>query len=181
MQRLAEIVKDNTVALVGNAKSIFGSGSGSAIDAHEVVIRMNAGLPDRNGMAIHVPDLGRRTTVWATAKFFGPLPADCLLMVFFKLTQLGDRDWARYDLRYPEAPMVRWPVEWERECRGFVGADPGTGIRLLWLLKTKLAPKQVSLFGIDCWATATHWSGRGPTPNHSPELERIAMAKLLEL
>jgi hypothetical protein len=75
--------------------------------------------------------------------------------------------------------MIRWPHALEDACRKFVGADPGTGIRLLWWLKTHAKPSQVSVFGFDCWKTPSAWSGRFNTPNHKPDLEQAALDRLM--
>lgn len=177
MQRLREIVDGRRVALVGNASSIRGSCLGPVIDAHEVVIRMNICFP--GGGHHWVDDIGEKTDVWATAKHFGDPPHGSKLMVFMKLTTLGDRDWKHYLATHPNMPKVRWPHDLETDCRNFVGADPGTGIRLLWWLRRQAQPESISVYGMDCWETTSHWNGRMNTPNHSPEKERIAMARLL--
>src|SRR5690606_25749069 len=126
-------------------------------------------------------DVGRKTTVWATAKHWpGCCPADAVALLFMKLTELGDRHWHGVQRELGgRLPLVRWPQAYEDCCREFVGADPGTGIRLLWWLRKLARPAQVSVFGMDCWQTTTHWSGRGCTKNHVPRLEAEAMRKLL--
>ena len=177
MQPLHDLTFRQRVALVGNAASIFAKADGKAIDAHDVVIRMNMGLP--NLWAHKVESLGTRTDVWATAKHFGIPPRECKLTVFMKLTELGNRDWQSISKLYPTLPMIRWPHELEVECRQFVGADPGTGIRLLWWLKTHGKPASVSTFGMDCWESTSHWSGKKNTPNHMPDLEKAAMPRPL--
>jgi len=178
MKRLAALVADRTVALVGNAMSLVdGDARGTEIDGHDVVIRMNAGLPGVLPRNI----VGERTDVWATAKHFGKrIDPEPTLMVFMKLTKLGNRDWAQFLLDdYRDYPMVRWPQELEDEVKEFVGADPGTGIRMLYYLKRIAHPKSVSLFGMDCWTTPSSWSEKFHTPNHDPELERDAVARLI--
>lgn len=174
LPQLREIVDGRTVALVGNASSILGSGVGKRIDEHDVVIRMNLGI-----FGVPYVDAGYRTDVWAAAKYWPEARSDAKLIVFMKLTPLGDRHWNAWQRDFPHDPLVRWPRHLEDECRAFVGADPGTGIRLLWWLKKHAEPKSVSVFGFDCWETASHWSGKKQTPNHSPAMERIAMRILL--
>ena len=98
-----------------------------------------------------------------------------------KLTQTGQRELTPMTLRAKESgcPLVVWPKELEDACREFVGADPGTGIRILWFLRKVAQPRAVCCYGMDCWEAPSHWSGRMNTPNHSPNLEREAMLKLL--
>lgn len=176
MQLLREMVGGCSVALVGNASSIFERQDGALIDSHDVVIRMNAGYPHLAGRR---ESTGSRTDIWATAKpFLGP-PKDSQIIVWMKLTQLGATHLRIMQSRGYRQPILEWPQEMEDECRNFVGADPGTGIRVLWFLKTLATPRSVAVFGMDCWRTPTHWSGKMNTPNHKPDLEAIAMEKLL--
>jgi hypothetical protein len=177
MQSLAEYVKGKRVALVGNAMSMLVNAEPDFIDGHDVVIRINLGLP-----GIIAPFLiGERTDIWASAKYWpeAPVPDDAKFVLFMKLTELGDKHWEQWNKSAPHCPLLRWPKDYEEECRKFVGADPGTGVRLLWWLKTKTQVKTVSLVGFDCWKSPSHWSGRRNTPNHSPDLEQAAIDKLM--
>ena len=175
MQLLADLVRNRSVALVGNAASILTKDLGVVIDAHEVVIRINLGLPHR----LPADACGRRTTIWATAKHWpGECPKDVMAVLFMKLTALGDKHWSALMAESLPQPCVRWPLDLEERVHRFVGADPGTGIRLLWWLRHECSPSTVGVYGMDCWQSKTHWSGRGHTPNHVPELERIALEKL---
>jgi len=176
MQLLHDLVDGKSVALVGNAVSLASMGKADEIDAHEIVIRMNLGLPHIIGKLS-----GRRTTIWAAAKRWvgNSWPPDCKALLFMKLTSLGDKHWSELQSDNPPFPMIRWPLDLEQQCHDFVGADPGTGIRLLWWLKKVATPATVNVYGMDCWSTPSNWSGKFETPNHKPDLERIAMSKLL--
>lgn len=177
MNRTAEMVLGKSVALVGNAQSLLTQGKAAEIDAHDVVIRINLGIPG----IVPAPQIGERTDIWATAKFWGvdKVPKDAKIAVFMKLTQLGDKHWS--ELVYANTSMVlqRWPQRLEDEVKEFVGADPGTGIRILYWLKRYAKPSSVSVYGMDCWETPTHWSHRMNTPNHKPDLEKKALEALL--
>lgn len=173
MKALEQLVAGKTVALVGNAKSLQREEKGWEIDSHDVVVRINLGptilKPHRTGS---------RTDVWATAKYF-PTYSECQHMVFMKLTPLGNSHWGMFRTHYPDRSKERWTQELEDEVREFVGADPGTGIRLLYWLKRKSSAARVSIYGMDCWDTVSWPSGQMNTPNHVPDLERQAMARLL--
>lgn len=176
------LVRGCSVALVGNSAAILRGTAGHQIDHHDVVIRMNLGLPFR--FMPRVPEaIGSRTTIWATAKHWPGVrpPKDCKASVWMKLTDLGRQQFPLFLAEIPSELLVDiWPQDLEDECREYVGADPGTGIRMLWWLKTKAKPRSVSCFGMDCWETPTsHWSGKGHTKNHDPDLERAAMLRLL--
>lgn len=183
MRPIADLVAGKTVALVGNAASILREQHGESIDAHQIVIRMNLGLPEQIGRPVLI---GRRTDIWATAKYWGGIyPKNAPSWVFMKplgLTKLGDEHWLACESLWEmvgDDSLDRWPMDLEREVRDFVGADPGTGVRLLYWLKRHASPLQISLFGFDCWQTPSHWSNKGPTSNHSPRLERLAIERLL--
>lgn len=180
LSQLDALVNGKTVALVGNSSNADTFAGGPPIDDHDVVIRINLGLPTA---LPHATWLGRRTTIWATAKFFHTarwleVPK---LGVFMKLTQMGDEHWRIFQARKPTFPMIRWPRELEDECERFVGASPSTGIRMLWYLKTKASPSHVSTYGFDNWATPTNWSGKMNTVSHEPKKEADAMRRLLVL
>lgn len=179
LQALADLVADKRVALVGNAESILACDRGYEIDTHyDIVIRMNGGLPRIVG---NERAIGRRTDVWACAIPFGPPPPETKFVVFMKLTEKGDRDWpvVLEACERRECLAERWPESYEAMARSYVGADPGTGIRLLWWLRHHARPLSVAVFGMDCWRTRSHWSKRGNTPNHDPGLELLALQRLM--
>ena len=172
-----EIVEGHSVALVGNSQKILKEKPGRLIDNHDVVIRINRGLPK----FFDAESIGSRTTIWATAKYWKDCapPSDCSATLWMKLTPLGQQHLKLMQSVVKPDELFGWTTDLETECREFVGADPGTGIRLLWWLKTKTRARSVSCYGMDCWEAPSHWSGRKNTPNHSPDLERAAMLKLL--
>jgi len=176
MTMLARYVCDKSVALVGSAKSLHSQDKAQQIDAHDVVIRMNLSTP-----TVQLPSLvGRKTDIWAMAKSFSGhrTPPGTSHILFMKLTELGNRDWVCALNERRSVDLTRWPQALEDQVKEFVGADPGTGIRLLYWLKRIAKPKSVSIFGMDCWETPSCWSG-APAAAHDPALERIAMATLL--
>jgi hypothetical protein len=179
VQSLVDLVAGRSVALVGNSQRILQDKPAKQIDSADCVIRINRGLPQ----IIDPTAVGERTTIWATARFWGDLviPADCCCVLWMKLTALGN---AQFPLMaaacdQTQTPIIRWPQALEDACELFVGAPPGTGIRVLWWLKMCASPRSVSCYGMDCWEEPTHWSGKKNTPNHVPELERQAMLRLL--
>jgi len=174
---LSEIVAGKAVALVGNSEQILRDRPAKVIDSADVVVRINRGLPQVTDPA----SIGSRTDVWATAKHWPDLsvPADCKVVVWMKLTKLGRQQLTTFCDQHPTVPLLIWTKELEDECREFVGADPGTGIRLLWWLRQHAKPRAISVYGMDCWEKPSHWSGKKNTPNHNPDLERAAMLRLL--
>lgn len=177
--QLSDLVRDKSVALVGNSERILRERPSRIIDNHDVVIRINRGLPG----IVDPNAIGARCDIWATAKYWPDATKACMAkhVLWMKLTRLGEEHLAQLeaDVAMVGKYLWEWQKDDEDECREFVGADPGTGIRILWWLRTKCSPRSVSCFGMDCWEVPSHWSGRKNTPNHHPELERAAMLKLL--
>ena len=173
---VASIVDGKTVALIGNAQSLYGNPVADEVDGHDVVIRINMGLPKVVG-----DYAGARTDIWVTAKYWELANPKCQLVVFMKLTQLGDRDWRRFqDGKESRSPAVRWPVSLADECIEFCQCDPGCGLRFLWLLKKKLNPKSVDIYGFDCWKTPNTWGNHRNSPNHNPAQEAKVIKQLCQ-
>lgn len=177
-EKLAAMLDGKTVAIVGNSTDIETYRSCPSIDGHEVVIRMNLGLPQVFALW---PERGIRTTVWATAKFWNPgrWLVHPELGVFMKLSELGEHHWSEFQKKPPTFPMVRWAPDLESECEEFVGSSPSTGLRMTWFAITKCKPSLVTVAGFDHWKTPTNWSGRMNTPSHDPAKEAAAMRRLL--
>ena len=60
MKRIVDLIKDRNVAIVGNASAIIGSRQGEEIDSHDIVIRINKGVPTEDNYV----DIGKKTHVW---------------------------------------------------------------------------------------------------------------------
>lgn len=84
----ADLLDGKRVALVGPAPSVVGSGNGEAIEAHDLVIRINRGHPVPSTL---MADIGRRTDVLYHNCWFGNRP-------------LGDLQRAAASI----GPEVRW-------------------------------------------------------------------------
>jgi hypothetical protein len=181
LHELRRLVADKSVAVVGNSEAILARADGTLIDGHDLVLRMNLGIPDCGAGKVRIgrTAVGYRTDIWATARYWpNVLPPECAAIVWMKLTKLGKQELASLQGSNPHCPVWLWPHELEREVRAFVGADPGTGIRILYWLARYAYPKSVTLFGMDCWQHNTHWSGQKATCNHKPDLEMLALKRL---
>lgn len=176
---LSSVVRNMSIALVGNSRRILTEKPGRRIDSADFVIRMNRGLPG----LIDPNAIGMRTDLWATAKYWADATAVNVAkhILWMKLTPLGREQiqMLKRDENVLNRTLWSWAEDDEAECREFVGADPGTGIRLLWWLRTKANPRSVSCYGMDCWEVESHWSGKMNTANHNPAMERAAMLRLL--
>ena len=56
-------MREKSIAVVGNAESIIGASFGAEIDEHDIVIRMNGGVPDYHT----IPHIGCKTELLAIA------------------------------------------------------------------------------------------------------------------
>lgn len=178
LRHLEELVHGQSVALVGNSEKLLRAdpSAGPQIDGHDVVIRMNLGIPGR----VDGDKIGHRTDVLTLGKFWNvELPKDCIRLVWMKLTPMGNAQLKQLRASMPTQAIDVWPADYEERVKEFVGASPGTGIRILWWLKTIAEPRSVSCYGMDCWEAPSHWSGRMNAPAHIPTLERRAMLRLL--
>lgn len=183
MEAIHRIVDGKSIALVGNASSLLKQGKADEIDSHDVVIRINAGIPP----LISPKRIGKKFTIWATARhFINEVPnlpkVDAVL--WMKLTSLGNHELERMCCKRRDLPddIVRWPLHLAHECIQYCQCDPGVGLRLLWWLKIKATPARVSVYGMDSWASPTSWSGaKRPTPNHNPEREALMVQQLCAL
>lgn len=176
MRPIEDLVAGKTVALVGNASSMLDSPPPAGeIDAHDVVVRINMGVPG----IVPATAVGTKCDLWVTAKHFPQVNRSLFrAILFMKLTKLGDREWALFERERLSIPLVRWPRELADECIRYVQCDPGCGLRMLWWLKKKAEPKSVDLYGFDCWESTSSWSRRKNTPNHNPGQERRMVHQL---
>lgn len=177
IDQIRSIVSGKRVALVGNAMSLLKENRGGEIDEHDIVIRINKGLPEFVGSSV-----GQKTDVWVTARHFKEVdPRRFRLTIFMKLTRLGDLEWSRLSSSDEgvQSPIVRWPLDLATECMAYCKCDPGCGLRMLWLLKKKLDPSHISVFGMDGWKTPSSWNPEWHKfNNHNPARERQIIEEL---
>lgn len=177
MDLARELVDGKSVAVVGNSEAIFEKQDGMAIDGHDVVFRINLGLPWKfPGKRM---SLGFRTDVWATARYWPmAVPEECKLILWMKLTDLGKIELAQMLESKPKQPVIVWTESLEKKCSEFVGASPSTGMRLCWWLKRGARPANISLYGFDHWKRKCHWANTVFHWDHKPHMEASAMREL---
>ena len=140
-----------SVALVGNSSAGLKRTLGKEIDAHDVVIRMNAGAPDTDEQC---SALGSRTDIIAVGTL-ECLEANAGLLRwdvdvwFWKATVFGDRQWEELSKDALRPSTWRVPKEWIQEAGEAVGSKPSGGICLMHLLLKHLKPESLSVFNID--------------------------------
>jgi hypothetical protein len=170
MNEFKKIVRNNRIALVGNASSIFSLKNGYKIDACDIVIRINAGFVKDSSAQ------GSRTDVWVTSLYVPMLEVktkfDPKLVV-----------WATSKRRlFPSEYLDEFKVEfhplWEWvKLRFTLGYRPTTGAIVANYIFSKCKPKVVHIFGFDNFASPTFYHNRANIGPHSGEAERILFNK----
>ena len=174
---ITEYVKGKTVAIVANAPGRY-----EGVDDHDIVIRINAAIPPKDGPNYR----GTKTDVLACG-IIRPLdevlPAmDPEWLWWFKLTVRGQRglqearEW--YAQKNKSAKLYLWKNGAEFELGEKVGEAPSTGLRLLWLMEHR-EPKSVTVYGMTFWGMdrgdngqePSWYSGKQHSSSHSPEKE----------
>jgi len=186
------ILADKRVAVVGNSADILERRHGAVIDEHDLVLRMNYGIPGRSPRA--TPEaIGRRTDIVAAAQANEPdvlyrhsCPA---YLWWMKLTLKGWTDLQDVHdsalLNERGVRLWRWPHALEKEVESWVGRSPSTGIRVLYTIARLSQARAISAFGMSWWGAAggseSNWwrpAVRGPSPAHAPTLEYRAFLSL---
>ncbi|NRQ14614.1 glycosyltransferase family 29 protein [Ensifer sesbaniae] len=127
-----------SIAIVGNAASLLDANHGLEIDDHEVIIRMNRGLPT------NPEKQGRRTSILAFSVFpqiadiYDQFGADKLIWMSPKL-----RDEAPGDLELEFYSLERWET-----LHSKLGARPSVGAMVLDYVST-FGSQSVNIYGFD--------------------------------
>lgn len=127
-----------SIAVVGNASSLLDANHGSEIDTHDVVIRMNRGLPKNREKQ------GQKTTILAFSVFpqiadiYPQFGADKLIWMSPKL-----RDEAPTDLDLEFYSLELWDI-----LHAKLGARPSVGAMVLDYVST-FGSQSVDIYGFD--------------------------------
>ena len=166
--------KDKTVAVVGNAESLFETEYGEEIDSHDVVIRMNRPAmfyPNKPNLESH----GEKFNVWAFWDYtwFIENPLDMpqsmvQYMHYFPTENDGHfLDTKRNRPNGMEGKYWKWDGELQekftydkfRSGNGIKNrlprAHPSTGLLVLYILDEISTPKHIDVYGFDFKHTAT--------------------------
>jgi hypothetical protein len=166
LERFLVLIEGRSVALVGNAQSLLGRSDGPAIDACEVVIRMNRGFvrnPEAQGTRTDVMMISGGISLKEIEASSDPKLI--LYMTPKRLTMSAD---LFGDERITCLPFGIW-----RALRRELGARPSTGMMGLYLLIRSGRPASVNLFGFDWKQSKTFYKAREPAnPTHDWERER---------
>ncbi|MGE4357517.1 MAG: methyltransferase domain-containing protein [Candidatus Omnitrophota bacterium] len=153
LEQLKKFLKHKTIAVVGNAKSIFLE-EHPGIDKHNVVIRMNRGFPEKGNCKY----IGERTDILAFHIQYreGEIEEKC------KPEYLIFAD-GNYDnpVIFNANNVFIYPFSFEMELHEKLGAPASIGCKVIDLLINRLGsnPKDITLYGFD-FMESESWSGR---------------------
>lgn len=136
----------NTVALVGNAQSLFSSRYGNEIDSHDVVARMNRAailVTQFFATATH----GRRTDAWFVWRHKEYETLNVKEPGFVMQMSFWEKPEASHVHSFPEARFNVLQDELE--------AVPSTGLMVLDFFDVKTKHEQIDVYGFDWKATPT--------------------------
>ena len=165
-QEIASLISGQSVAVVGNAKSLLTTTFGSDIDAHDIIIRLNKGFvtqPSAQGTRTDMVGLTPELSEDETIARFEP---SYFLMLIPKMRhyRLFGKDAVRntlfYNFRY-------WLAD-----RNLIGRRPSSGFMAIsWMVRLSLA-KSITLYGFDFGATPTYYNPEGYKTPHNYDRER---------
>ena len=145
-----------TVAVVGNAQSLFAQEHGAAIDRHDVVIRMNRAAQLSKDHLGYDRSHGARTDVWCMWRYREYEHA--------RVREPGLRCQMAWWIETPPDPAV-FNIDSEWFVHHTLPHTPTTGLMALaWLSRT---PAQVSVYGFDWKATPTFTDPQRMGEQHS--------------
>lgn len=151
---LSDEVKNKTVAIVGNAKSIFSHQYGAEIDAHEVVIRFNRGFivdPKAQGIRTDILFLACELTPEELQRFKAKVTVNRS-----EKTKCGD---------YTLDDTMR------RRYRKKYDAYPSTGMMAIEYCRRAKA-KKIDLYGFDFGETQTFYNPQDYITKHDYAKEK---------
>jgi hypothetical protein len=155
-EKFVEYFEGKTIALVGSAGSLLNSTYGEFIDKHDIVVRINRGVPYEQ-YKLHA---GSRTDVWS----YGMGERDDLrkkahlatLDRKYSMYPWFDSKWVPNYLRELENNIIlpkKFSIDASKQC----GNQPATtGVDTLHFLATGTKYKSISIFGIDCYKSG-YW------------------------
>lgn len=160
LQTLERLVRDKSVALVGNAASLYERPRD--VDRHDVVVRINRGpfVSDPQGIA------GRRTDILLISAFRGEEYLSAAPHVVW-MTPKKRNSLSRQELRR----LYFYPPEWWERLSAEIGARPSTGCMGIDLLSRMIGTGEIHLYGFDFWRTPTSYTGKVWLGPHSPSAE----------
>lgn len=159
------IYAGKSVALVGNAQSIFDRQWGAEIEACDVVARFNFGFVQseaHQGRRTDVLLLGAKLAYASAQRRFG-----CSRIIWTS----ADRGRLRLDYLLHQQRLAFVPFQDLARLTGIVGARPSSGLIAVDLFLNRLETREVRLYGFDWKQTKTFYEDRIQRNVHDWEAE----------
>ncbi|TWI30059.1 glycosyltransferase family 29 protein [Mesorhizobium tianshanense] len=142
-----------SIALIGNAQSIFDRSDGQLIDDHDIVVRLNRGrvvTPKSQGNRTDVLSLANTLSMAQVREMFGNP----------RLIWVTPRRELMHQSMVHQADC--FPIsDWKRLYSLLNGRRPSAGLITLFLLRESFSPARISLFGFDWKRTNTFYHESG--------------------
>ena len=172
-EKLLAFLSGKSIAVVGNAQSLFGRNSGADIDRHDIVLRMNRGFIQCNASQ------GSRTDLLA---FSCHLSLQQIRREFDPqfLMWMG-RDYRHFPLfiqEYEKRVYFYEPELWREDANRVSSQKPSAGYMVTSFLRNLSPESSLSLFGFDFGKTRTFYNKPGYTPPHNFPAEMLAITQL---
>lgn len=163
-----------TVAVIGNAKSLFDTNHGRDIDAHDVVVRINLGgllrWNDRShGTRLDVLAFSRHKLAKRVIRF----GIECELPNIDQMLYLPTEDSGDLPEDHPASTYPRsWYSELCERLGMFSEQKPSTGLMLLDYLD-RCECDSIDVYGFDWKQTPSFYNDRSKSGVHLFQLERV--------
>ncbi len=158
MEEIEKFLSNKSVAIVGNARSIFDKNFGNDIDNHDVVVRFNRGFPE------NIESQGSKTDILILA---------CELTK--KEIEIYNPKYVINRLAcYSNPTKLHFEKSYLNEISKGLNANASSGLLSIeWCLKNNV--KSIDLYGFDFEKTPTYYNPEGykTKHNYSSEEERI--------
>jgi hypothetical protein len=149
---LAKQTSGKSVAIVGNAESILATQQGTAIDSHDVVLRINRGFvrdPAAQGFRTDIVCLATKINLDEMRRHY---PGATAIFVSPYRSNMAD------DMLAASGNLVCYPISaWQELSERIGGRRPSAGLMAVQIAHGLLAAHSVALFGFDWKATKTFY------------------------
>lgn len=170
-KKLQALVNGKSVAVVGNASSLFGKNQGAEIDAHDVVIRLN------RGFIIDQTQQGSRTDIVGTARPFSveqieqydPQLVYWLFWRRWRIPTWNDAIWNLTEV----VPLDVW-----RASNRTMKKRPTSGFVMSHVLAQHTTAKDIAVYGFDFYQSGNFYRGDKISMAHDHDDERDAFLKM---
>jgi len=154
LKYVKEYIQDKTVAIVGNAKSLFDQHYGQEIDGHDVIIRFNRGFvtkPESQGTKTDIVFLATELTVDEKLTY----------KAMFYINRSANTKCGNITINNLDRAKLK----------NKIGAQPSTGFMAIDICRQAEA-KSIDLYGFDFEATPTFYNPEGYQTKHNYAKEK---------